>query len=164
MKLYEINKQLDDVLKDMEIYAAEHDGEIDPVFIEKLSEIELAKGEKLLNVAKFMKGIGADIDAFDNEIDKLKKRKEALNKKYDWLFDYIYNNAEKGRKVEDSTTVIKWTKSSSVLISDINLLPKKYIRKTIIEEPDKKLIKEALNNNKAVIGCSFLEKDNMQIK
>lgn len=164
MKLYEINEMLKDAFDEIDKYAEEHEGVLDHSYIELLDLINLAKDEKLLNVAKYVKGIEAEADAFDIEIEKLKKRKTALNNKADSLRNYILMNADKGKKIEDPTTIISWRKSEFVNVLDEKLLPEDFIKTKIEKSPDKILIKEALKSGLTVPGAEIKENMNLQIK
>jgi len=164
MKLYEINILIETILEKIETDCLEHDGEISPEFSEELNAINMLHDEKVLNVAKFIKGLNAESEAIKNETDKLMQRRKSIDKKVEWLKNYIDRNCESKEKIQDSTTIVSWRKSESVKILNENLLPKQYIKEKIEISVDKMKIKESIKNGEEVTGAEIETNFNLQIK
>jgi hypothetical protein len=152
LKLYQISDLLESVIKKIEINSIENDGEISSDFM------------KVLNVAKFIKGLNAESDAIKNEIDKLQLRRKRIDRESEWLKNYIDLNCEDKTKIEDSTTVITWRKSESIKIFDEAIIPKDYIKEKIETSIDKIKIKEAIKSGANVSGAEIETNFNLQIK
>ncbi len=165
MQLYNIDKMLEDLFDEMDKYAEEHEGIVDQSYVELLDMLNMAKDEKILNIAKYMKGLDVEIKAFQEEIKKLQARKSAIDNKYDYLHNYICNHADKGKKIQDSTTVVSWRKSEQVVVvDDVDGLPEIFVRTKTVKEPDKQLIKESFKMGNEVPGAKIVENMNLQIK
>lgn len=152
--LYEINQGI------LECLDAET-GEI--LDFEKLSELQLAKQDKIEGVALYIKNLQALITALDAEEKAFAERKKQAKAKVDGLKMWLVKATE-GEKFITAKCAISFRKSESVEIEDEALIPKKYLAKTITYKPDKNAIKELLKAGHKIKGCTLAEKLNAQIK
>jgi hypothetical protein len=164
VQLYNIDLMLNQLFEEMDAWAEAHEGVVDKSYIELLNDLNMAKDEKILNIARYMKGLDAEAKAFTDEIKKLQARKQSFENKYDYLWNYICNHADKGKKIEDKTTVISWRKSESVQIVNDNDIPEGFIKVKVERSPDKLAIKEAIKLGSVVPGAELVENLNLQIK
>ena len=102
MTLYEIDQAILDCV-DMET------GEV--IDVEKLDELQLAKEEKIGNIAAFIKNLTAESKALKEEEDALAARRKSADKKIKSLKDYL-SSALAGQKFKDSRCSIYFSKSA----------------------------------------------------
>ena len=151
--LYEINQRIMDCI-DMET------GEI--VDLDRLHDLQMERGDKIRNIACYIKNLRSDAAQYDEEAKTFAARKKAAQTKADSLTAYL-SSMLNGEKVKDREYSISWRKSESVNITDDSLLPDTYL----VPQPpkvDKAGIKAALKAGTAVTGAELAEKNNIQIK
>ena len=151
--LYEINQSIMDCI-DMET------GEI--IDIDQLHGLQMERGDKIRNIACYIKNLRSDAAAYDEEAKTFAARKKAAQTKAESLTAYL-SSMLNGEKVKDKEYSISWRKSESVNITDDSLLPDTYL----VPQPpkvDKAGIKAALKAGTAVTGAELAEKNNIQIK
>lgn len=152
MNLYQINQQ---ILESCDPIT----GEINEELLEKL---EAEKEEKLESIALWIKNLDAEAKAIKVEEQSLKARREANEKKIESLKKYLTDNLN-GEEFTTPKVGVKFRKSTSVNISDLKVIPKKWFIK---QEPklDKAGIKKALSEGKKVKGAELIVNSNIQIK
>ena len=151
--LYDINQGIMDCI-DMET------GEI--VDLDRLHDLQMERGDKIRNIACYIKNLRSDAAQYDEEAKTFAARKKAAQTKADSLTAYL-SSMLNGEKVKDKEYSISWRKSESVNITDDSLLPDTYL----VPQPpkvDKAGIKAALKAGTAVTGAELAEKNNIQIK
>ena len=158
MTLYKINEQLRNAI---EFGCDPETGEIiDTVALE---ELEMARDEKIENICLFIKDLKAEAAAIKTEKDVLDARMKASTKKADSLTNYLQLMLS-GEKFKTSRCAVSYRKTQAVKITDESLLPDTYIRRKVIEEPDKVAIKEALKAGGEVAGACLEDRQSMTIK
>ena len=163
MTLYEINKDIESVIEDMFINVDEETGEVSKEYVDRLSELQMQKDEKLENIGCYIKNLNAEAKAIKAEEDSLKKRREALENKSDRLKKYV-SSILNGEKFESTKVVFAFRKSDEVSIPDESLIPKEFMVTKTEEKPDKVAIKKALKEGKEVRGAFLVDKNNMSVK
>jgi archaellum component FlaC len=135
-------------------------------FIDTLESIEDSIQQKSLNVAKFIKNLQGDIDAYDKEIKRLTKAKKYLNNKVDGLKDYLLTQLQLAniKKVEGDTLKIKIQKNNpSAEIVNESAIPAQFR----LSQPDKiqsKAILDALKQGQQVDGAVLVtDKEHLRI-
>ena len=182
-----MNKTLFDIQNSMmnllEYHVDDETGEIietEEEFNELYNSIQLDLQTKLDNTNCLQKMIDGELDVIDKEIKRLTAEKKARERKKEWLknrVDYFVksqftdkngNIDEEGihkYKLELPHSKISYRKSDSVEITNFDLIPSKYIRKKVEENPDKAAIKEAiLEKGEDVSGAKIVTNYNIQIK
>ncbi|MFE6075669.1 siphovirus Gp157 family protein [Paenibacillus sp. NPDC057886] len=99
------------------------------MYIDTLEAIEDEFGNKVENIAKFLKNIQADIKAFKEEEDRLKKKRGYLTNKFEGLKSYTQSVLEVNKidHVNAGTFKVKLqTSPPSVNIIDASKIPSKY--------------------------------------
>ena len=158
MTLYKINEQLRNAI---EFGCDPETGEIiDTVALE---ELEMARDEKIENICLFIKDLKAEAAAIKTEKDVLDARMKASTKKADSLTNYLQLMLS-GQKFKTSRCAVSYRKTQAVKITDESLLPDTYIRRKVIEEPDKVAIREALKAGGEVAGACLEDRQSMTIK
>lgn len=176
--LYEIDYQLqmlEDYMVDVET------GEIlsEEEFNAKFDEIQMALNEKIESSICFVKNLQADIEAFKTEEKNIVQRRkikenlaERIKNRIDNYIRMKYTN-ENGVvdtdglnkfKMETPRMKLSYRKSDSVEVSDINLLPKEYVKEKVELSADKTALKKALKDGKEINGATIVTKLNMQVK
>lgn len=136
-------------------------GEI--VDVDKLSELQMEREQKLESVALWIKNLKAEEAALKAEKDAFAEREKQTKAKREKLSEWL-TGALNGEKMSTSKVSISFRKSESVKITDIDAIPMYYIVETITESPDKVGIKNALKIGLEVPGCELELKNNISIK
>lgn len=151
--LYEIDQEIMSCI-DLET------GEI--VDLDKLSELQMQREEKLEGVALWIKNLKADAAAYKAEKDAFAEREKAAKDKAEKLSQWLAG-ALNGEKMTTNRVAVSFRKSEAVEV-DEESVPKKWFTKKITFAPDKIRIKEAIKSGHKIKGCSIVEKQNIQIK
>ena len=158
MTLYDINEQIRNAI---EFGCDPETGEI--IDIAALRELEMARDEKIENICLFIKDLRAEVAAIKAEKDSLDTRMKASAKEADSLTTYLQQELA-GEKFKTSRCAISYRKTQAVMITEESLLPDSYIRRKVIEEPDKVAIREALKAGKEVAGACLEDRQSITIK
>lgn len=160
MHLYKINKNLQDLWDKV----IEQDGELTEEDIKAFEELSLVKDEKLKGYGVVIRETETRLATVKNEIARLKKLENTMQRKADWLTDrlsefMLENNIPEFKSVEVNIT---FRKSSKLEIEEETKLAKKWLK--IKTEIDRQAIKDFINAGGKVKGCEIVEKQNIQIK
>lgn len=158
MKLYEINKAIESLVD-------EETGEI--LDFDKFSELQIARDEKIENMALWVKNLEAEAAAIKAEKDNLSEREKACKNKAESLKNYLSSllggeifktpkvacSFRKSVSTEIDDGFVEWAKAN-----DASLL--KY------KEPDvdKTAVKKAIQDGAEFELARLVEKQNLQIK
>lgn len=162
--LYRINKAYENALNNFTV--DEETGEILYFNDKELIKLDDDYRVKVDNIACYIK----DLQALSNEIKAektaLEDRLKANDKKIDTLKNYVANSLEMRvmNKIETARNKLSLRKSTSLIVEDEKLVPRKYINKVVTEKIDKKAITEVIKSGKSVKGCYLQENMNLQIK
>ena len=127
MKLYEISAKLANLWPVIEAYAEANEGEMPPQLGADLDALELAKEEKVLNVAKVIKNYQAEAEALDAEIKRLRAKKATAEGKIEYLKGYLANNLQPGEKFSDGVLSVSWKKNPpKVVVEDDTRVPDQF--------------------------------------
>lgn len=153
MKLYEIDNAILECVDN-------ETGEI--LDFDKLSELQLARDEKLESVALWIKNLNAEMAAYKAEKEAFAEREKRAKNKIESLKNYLAY-ALKGSPFNTTKVAISFKPSESVDV-DENLVPKKWLKRSVSYSPDKIGIKAAIKSGLKIKGCSLVKKQNIQIK
>lgn len=141
--------------------------------------IQLDLYTKLDNSNCLCKMLDGEIEVIDKEIKRLQSEKKRRENKQEWIKNRVDNfirrqfTNENGivdneslnkYKLELPHSKISYRKSDSVEVSDINLLPKEYVKEKVELSADKTALKKALKDGKEIKGAEIVTKLNMQVK
>ncbi len=162
MKLYEIDRQLERLVElDTERMVDTETGEI--LTVEALAELQMDRLEKIEGCLLVIKNKEAEAEAIQAEIDKLTARKKKLDKKAQWLRGYVTNSLN-GEKFETARVSVWFKPSTKVEVTcSIDTLPEIYRKETITYSPDKKALKQALEQGIVITGVQIVKNSNIQI-
>ena len=175
--LYEIDERL----RNLEEYGVDEYGEIldEDSFNAKFDEIQMALSEKIENSMCFYKNLQADIEAFKAEEKNLAQRRKVKENLAERVKNRIDNyvtmqftdedgNVDKDNlnkwKFETPKVKLSYRKSDSVEVSDINLLPKEYVKEKVELSADKTALKKDIKSGKEINGAKIVTNLNMQVK
>ena len=176
--LYEIDYQL----RVLEDYMCDPDtGELldEESVNAKFDEIQMALNEKIENSMCFYKNLQSDIEAFKEEEKKLAQRRKVKENLAERVKNRIDNyvtmqftdeegNVDKDNlnkwKFETPKVKLSYRKSDSVEVSDINLLPKEYVKEKVELSADKTALKKDIKSGKEINGAKIVTNLNMQVK
>lgn len=167
--LYEINWDIDKLLA-TDFSADEElvDTSTGEIFNlkEKLDELEIDLNTKLENVGCYIKNLDSDIEALKNEEKTLAERRRVKENKLERLKQYLSDNLQVAgmQKFESPRCVLSFRKSEQVVISEGAEIPEEFIIRKVTEQPDKKLLKDAIKQGFEFDGISIVENKNLQIK
>jgi hypothetical protein len=143
------------------------DGEIDFELAQAfLESLEGEREEKLERIALYIKQLYHEADAIAVEELKLKKRREAKEKKAERMEEYLKSSllGFGDKKFETPRVVLSFRTSKAVVVTDESKLDKKYMKAKVVVTVDKTAIKDALDKGEVVEGAAIEEKQNLQIK
>lgn len=172
MKLYEINSALESILSNYLYFGdtmvdAETgevlEDEAAALVIKELNDLQLAKSEKLENIACWIKGMDADITAMKTEEKNLSARRKALENKRERVFNWLYESLD-GEKITSPRVKVSYRKTTSVEVTDLSEIPDTFRRVKVTEEADKAAIKDAYKAGELVPGTQLVERLSMSIK
>ena len=153
MKLYEINEQI------MACIDSETGEVIDP---EKLNNLQIAKDEKLENLALWYKDLLAEANALKEEKEAFATREKAARNKAESIKNYL-SYALNGANFKTTKCALSFRKSEKTVIDDIYSIPENFLK---YSEPTADLteIKKAIKNGEEIKGAHLEETHNIQIK
>jgi len=145
----------------------DEDGVISPELESTLAKFE-GKGA---SVAAYILNCDAAIGMLDDHIQRIQKRKKAIENRTEWLRKYLQDNMAKTGITEitadDKTFSVKLfrDRDSSVEVMDESKIPDLYKREVPASfAVDKKLIAQALKDGHDVPGAVLRKKDRLTIK
>ena len=153
MKLYEINEQI------LNCVDAETGEVIDP---EKLNELQIAKDEKLENLALWYKDLLAEANALKDEKEAFAAREKVAKNKAESIKNYL-SYILNGDNFKTTKCVLSFRKSEKGIVDDIYSIPESFLK---YAEPKADLteIKKAIKNGEEIKGAHLEETQNIQIK
>ena len=153
MNLYEIDSAI------MNCVDAET-GEI--IDTEALEDLEIARDQKIENIACWIKNLLSDAKALKEEKDNLTARQKAAENKAASLKAYLSSYLN-GEKFKTAKVAISYRKSDSVNIAEGAVIPEEYLKYSE-PTPDKIGLKAALKAGEKIQGISLVTSNNIQIK
>ena len=122
--------------------------------------------EKIDSYCKIIKSYENDISNIDNEIARLKARKDHAEKNISRMKTALdgFMQATRQDKAKTKLFTISYRPSSTVEVLDESLIPEKFIKFKTTAAPDKAAIKKILDNGGTVEGCKLVKNKNIQIK
>lgn len=151
MKLYEIKNRMIEVLLD----SSEDENDLSDAFLQRINELEMDFKYKATDIAAHIKNMEADLEAFTNYLEKMKKKKKTIENKIDSLKKYLTSNLRelKYTKIESTAFNITLGESHRVVLDPIKHLPDEYMISRIEYIPNKVLIGLDLEQGKEIEGA-----------
>lgn len=136
-------------------------GEI--IDIERLMDLQMEYNTKISNIARWIKNIRSDAEAYKKEKEVFEEREKKARAKEAQLENLLKDTLQ-GSSFKDEQVEITFRKSKQVQVEDENAIPEDFVRVKVEREPDKKKIAAALKAGEKVAGCTLIQNSNMQIK
>lgn len=171
MKLYEITQELEKIEAMYELAYDSETGEIKKLEFDEIQAMEEEMKNLLSNKAdaiiKFVKNMDSDIAVLKEEEKRLKERREKLEKKKEWLKNYLMENMLKlgYTKVESTYGTLSTRKSKSTIINE-NIIDKdpRYWSVETKDKFDKNKIKKLIESGEEIAGAYIQENTSVVIK
>ena len=131
-----------------------------------LDKLNIAREEKIENIAMWIKNLNAEAKAIREEEKNLAERRKAAENKSESHEKYL-DRALSGEKFSTAKIAISYRKSTAVNILDEEQFIKKAdVTYLIPQAPkiDKKAITDALKSGAVIDGAELIERNNIQIK
>ena len=154
MNLYEINSQILDCID-------QETGEV--MDIDRLEKLNMAKAEKVDNIACWVKNLEADVLAFEAQEKAFADRKAAAKRKIDSLKHYL-PDALGGQNFSSDRCAVSFRRSKAVSVLDEAVVPAEYMTENTTRTPNKTAIAALLKTGTAVPGCELVERVNPSVK
>ena len=153
MKLYEINEQILNCIDSETGEVIDH---------EKLNDLQIAKDEKIENLALWYKDLLAEANALKEEKEAFAERENSAKKKAESIKNYL-SYVLNGDNFKTTKCALSFRKSEKTVIDDIYSIPKNFLK---YSEPKADLteIKKAIKNGEEIKGAHLEETQNIQIK
>lgn len=165
MKLYEINKEIEKIMDNIE----NDDGTLSIENSSLLDQLQIEKESKLLDVACWIKKLKYESESLKSEAQNLTDRRKSIDRKIESLENYISINLEdKKIKISDSRTKISFRRSEFVdqLSENINFndFPEDCFKIETAYKINKPAISEKIKSGLEVPCFQISERYNLQIK
>lgn len=157
--LYKIEENYIELIKQVE----DADGEITDEINEQLEINETQLQSKSIAYLSVIKNKEAFTMLIDEEIKRLQTLKRQNNNVVSYLKNGLLNAVNLFGAFEVGFTKFSTRKSESVIVDDVNGLPKEFKVIKITEQADKKAIKDAIKKGQKIKGCSIQENKNLKI-
>lgn len=154
MNLYEINSQILDCIDP---------GTGEVMDIDRLEKLNMAKAEKVDNIACWVKNLEADVAAFEAQEKAFADRKAAAKRKIDSLKHYL-TDALGGQNFSSDRCAVSFRRSKAVCVLDEAAIPAEYMTEMTTRAPNKTAIAALLKTGTAVPGCELVERVNPSVK
>lgn len=159
MTLYEIDAE---ILALMDQAVDPETGEINESVYEDLDRLQMDREHKVEAIALAYKNAKADAEAYKAEKMSFAKKQSAAENNAERLKNYLAY-ALNGEKFKTSKVSVSYRKSETVNYTDIDMVPKQYIRYKD-PEVDKVNLKDALKMGAKIPGVWLEEKQNVQVR
>lgn len=122
--------------------------------------------QKAEGYAHVIKNLEADVAMYKNEEANFKAKKQAAQKKLDYIKDNIIAamSVTGQTEVRGGSLTLKLQKNSESVLVNEDLLPKKYFVKKVESKPDKNALKELLRSGRAIKGAELIRTEKLVIK
>lgn len=160
MKLYELTQNYLNLLDLLD------NPEVPKEIIENaLEEVEGNFEDKAENIVKLIRSVEAEVKAYKDEEDRLSTRRKTLENKVISLKEYLESSLKAigKQEIKGKLFTLKIQRNApSVVIDDYNTIPKEYLK--VVEEVDKKKIKEDLKNGVDIPGVKLEATESLRIR
>ena len=134
--------------------------------MEALEEVTARFEDKVEAVALYIKNLLAEADQIEQEEDALYKRRQIKEHKAVRLKAYLAECllAAGRERFETPKCDLRFRRSKSVVVSEMLKIPERFLKADVKINPDKRLIKQYIEDGGFVPGAALVENQNLQIK
>lgn len=151
--LYEIDHSIEELI----------DGETGEIVdIERFEELQMAREDKVKQIALAYKNLGAEVAALKKEEEAFAERRKATQKRMESCKSYL-DYALHGESYKSTEVCCTYRKSDAVIVDDMAAIPESYLRYAA-PEPCKDDIKKALKAGEQIPGCRLETRLSLTVK
>lgn len=164
MNLYQIANEYQTILEQT---FDQETGEVNEIALASLEEVKTTMQEKGIAVASYIKNIDAERKAIEEAKKAMASREAALDKRVDYLTQYLQSNMEQCgiSEIKSPYFVIKLKKCPfSVDVFDEGSLPNDYKKTKEVISIDKLKIKEEILAGVVVPGAALKQNNRLEIR
>jgi hypothetical protein len=160
MNIFEIANEYQNIIALIEQNNGDLSDDLHEAYINTREELN-NKAKAYIYVIRNKENHIANIDA---EIERLRDMKKQTEKEIDRIKNYLSLAVDHFGNFETGLHKISNRLSKSIEVTDLNELPKEYIKEKIELTPDKNAIKKAIESGADIPGALLVTKSNLQIK
>lgn len=164
MKLYQIANEYEQLLDQT---FNDETGEINEVALSQMNELKESVEQKSIALASYIKNIEADRKAIEEAKREMDRREKSLEKKVDYLSQYLQTNMEKCNITEISCAYFKIKLKKcpySVNVFDEDIISDEYKRSKVVTSVDKLKLKDELLAGVIIAGAELRQNNRLEIK
>ncbi len=165
MRLFEIQDAIERILAEG---SDPETGEIPDETLAALAELEVAREQKVLDLACYVRGELAEAEAVAAQAKKLKERADRHEYRARRIAKFLEERVlGRGEKLRDARVEVGWRKSSAVVIDEELEIPSDPLLWRVTppkQEPSKDEIGKRLRSGQDVPGARLEERWNLQIR
>jgi hypothetical protein len=160
MELYHIHKAHRSLISEIEA----NEGELTPELETSLKSLQIGLNDNLASLAYTVKEYNDKALLVANEIKRLQGLEKSHKNNAEYFKQYIDTvMKETGlTKLEQNNIRLSYRKSTAVEVFDVERIEARYM--VVKSEPNKTLIKAAIEAGELVAGAELVERQNLQIK
>ena len=165
MSLYEIDSRIRNIIDGL-YEAADEDGVVGEIDFTELKQLQEDRKTKLENIALYIKNTEAEAAAIKAEEEKLTARRKRLENKAGRLRDYIINSMKENKDgpLKTARCEVSIKDNEKTDITDLDSIPKEFIKTKIETSADKTAIKKAIKAGQTVPGAQIIINTTLTIK
>ena len=169
MTLYEIDNAILEAVDGISEVFDEETGEVTDIdtfeaLKAKFDGLQMARNEKISNIACLYKSLLAEAEAIKKEKQALAKRQTSAENRAESVKKYL-DYALHGEKFKDARNDISYRKSESVVLDpDLDPFDLPIQFRKVSFEANKTELKKAIKNGQKITGVALEVKSNIQIK
>lgn len=153
MNIYEIDKAITDCVD-------EETGEVD---VEALEQLQMERAAKIENIALWTLDLAEEQKAIKAQIDRLADKMNAVKNKRDRLREMLVY-ATGGEKFKTPLVSITTRETKSVIVDDVDKLPKEFVTVETTKKVDKTALKAALDEWELIDGAHIETKQSVTVR
>lgn len=162
MSLYSLDSKIKSCIRlDADHVVSEDDGEV--LDLEQFEALQAERGEKLENLACYIKNVDAEAEAIYAEIGKLSKRAKVKENEVERCKNYLAQLLA-GEKFETPRCKVTFRNVTVCNVLDLAKVPEQFLRRKEVVEANKVDIKKFCKDGAKLPGVEVVTKQNMVLK
>lgn len=136
-------------------------------WFDTLTSIDEAIEDKAENIAKLIRSLDADVEAYNNEIKRLSDRKRVAENKIKSVKAYLQSNMEQLGKEKFKTELFSFgiqNNPAGVDITNEQAIPVEFITVETVKKIDKRGLIQALKDGEDISGAELKQSRSLRIR
>lgn len=137
------------------------------VWFDTLTSIDEAIEDKAENIAKLIRSLSADVEAYSNEIKRLSDHKRVAENKIKSFKTYLQSNMEQLGKEKFKTELFSFgiqNNPAGVDITNEKAIPAEFITVETVKKVDKRGLIQALKDGEDISGAELKQSRSLRIR